>query len=101
MEELITVDQHKCNNCHACITACPVKVCIDGSKEKVTVVDGLCIGCGRCIPACLQGARSYTDDAGRFFAELRSGGEIVAIVAPAADKNAVKRRIASLDGVPR
>jgi ferredoxin len=64
---LITVDQEKCNNCHACITACPVKLCIDASGEKVCVVDELCIGCGRCIAVCLQNARSYNDDTESFY----------------------------------
>jgi iron only hydrogenase large subunit-like protein len=48
------------------------------------VVDRLCIGCGRCIPACTQGARSYSDDTEQFFSDLAAGEEIVAIVAPAA-----------------
>ncbi|MDR2445105.1 MAG: methyl-accepting chemotaxis protein [Spirochaetaceae bacterium] len=84
MPDLITVDKEKCNGCHACISACPIKSCIDGSKEKVSMVDQLCIGCGRCIPACLQGARSYSDDTEQFFADLAAGENIVVIVAPAA-----------------
>jgi iron only hydrogenase large subunit-like protein len=80
---LITVDKEKCNNCHACISACPVKVCIDGSGDTISVVDRLCLACGHCIPACKQGARSYTDDTERFFASLANGEEIVAITAPA------------------
>jgi iron only hydrogenase large subunit-like protein len=84
MPSLITVDKEKCNGCHACISACPIKVCIDGSGDTVSVVDRLCLGCGRCIPACKQGARAYTDDTDRFFQDLASGTEIVAIVAPAA-----------------
>ncbi|GMO28489.1 MAG: methyl-accepting chemotaxis protein [Spirochaetaceae bacterium] len=81
---LITVDQEKCNNCHACITACPVKLCIDASGEKVCVVDELCIGCGRCIAVCLQNARSYNDDTESFYSALAEGEELIAIVAPSA-----------------
>ncbi|MDR2803840.1 MAG: methyl-accepting chemotaxis protein [Treponema sp.] len=83
MSDLIIVDKEKCNNCHACISACPMKVCIDGSGDKISVVDRLCIGCGHCIPACKQGARAYVDDTEQFFSDLADGKEIVAIVAPA------------------
>ena len=84
MPDLITVDKEKCNGCHSCISVCPIKSCMDGSKEKILVVDRLCIGCGRCIPACLQGARSYSDDTEQFFADLAAGENIAVIVAPAA-----------------
>jgi iron only hydrogenase large subunit-like protein len=84
MPDLIVVDKEKCNGCHSCISVCPVKVCIDASDDKVTTVDKLCLGCGRCIPACRQKARSYTDDTGRFFADLAAGVNIITIVAPAA-----------------
>jgi iron only hydrogenase large subunit-like protein len=81
---LITVDEEKCNNCQACVTVCPVKLCIDASGEKTSVIDELCIGCGRCISGCLQQARSYADDTEDFFSALSAGEDIVAIVAPAA-----------------
>ncbi|MDR2658905.1 MAG: methyl-accepting chemotaxis protein [Spirochaetaceae bacterium] len=84
MPELITVDKEKCNGCHSCITVCPIKVCIDASGETVKTVGALCVGCGRCIPACKQGARSYIDDTEQFFTDLAAGENIVAIVAPAA-----------------
>jgi methyl-accepting chemotaxis protein/Fe-S-cluster-containing hydrogenase component 2 len=61
-----------------------VKFCIDASGEKSKVIDELCIGCGRCIAACLQKARSYNDDTSAFFAALAAGEDIVVIVAPAA-----------------
>jgi iron only hydrogenase large subunit-like protein len=80
---LITVDEEKCNNCQACVTACPVKICIDASGEKTRVIDELCLGCGKCIANCLQEARSYNDDTSAFFAALNAGEDIVVIVAPA------------------
>jgi len=82
-KQLITVNIEKCNNCLACITACPVKFCIDASGDHPHVIDSLCIGCGNCIPACKQHARSYNDDTEEFFNDLKNGKEIVAIVAPA------------------
>jgi iron only hydrogenase large subunit-like protein len=80
--EVITVDKDKCNSCHKCISVCPVKTCIDGSGDKVSNIAERCLGCGRCIPACLSGARSFADDTEAFFSDLAKGEPIVAIVAP-------------------
>ena len=84
LPKVISVDEEKCNNCHACISVCPVKTCIDGSGDKVRISHDRCLGCGRCIPACLQKARGFIDDIDAFFADLAAGVKIAAIVAPAA-----------------
>ena len=47
--KIIEVNSDKCVNCHACITACPVKYCNDGTGEYVNVNQNMCIGCGKCI----------------------------------------------------
>lgn len=73
----------KCVNCHACIAACPVKHCNDGSGNHVAVNHDLCVGCGQCIKACGHGARRPLDDADRFFADCASHVPMIAIVAPA------------------
>jgi len=70
-------------NCHACIGACPIKHCNDGSGDYVAVDHNTCIGCGQCLDACHHGARKPVDDADRFFADLDKGVSMVAIVAPA------------------
>ncbi|MDL2229310.1 methyl-accepting chemotaxis protein [Treponema sp. OttesenSCG-928-L16] len=84
LAELIYVDEEKCNNCHSCISVCPVKNCINGSGEKVSVIHERCLGCGACIPACRQDARSIMDDTDVFFRDLKNKTPIIAIVAPAA-----------------
>lgn len=84
LSKLIEVDPEKCNNCHSCIAACPVKISIDGSGDHVSIIDDRCIGCGQCIPACKQGARRIVDDAERFLEDLGRRVPMVAIVAPAA-----------------
>jgi iron only hydrogenase large subunit-like protein len=56
---------------------------MDGSKEKVTINADLCIGCGNCITACHHDARYLIDDTPRFFADLKRGDKIVAVIAPA------------------
>lgn len=83
LSAVVSVDAEKCVNCHACIAACPVKHCNDGSRDHVSVNPNLCLGCGMCIRACSHGARQLVDDAERCFADLRAGVKMVAVVAPA------------------
>ena len=84
LEPVIWIDDEKCINCYACITACPVKYCMDGSGEKLLINKHLCLGCGNCIPACSHNARKLIDDTDRFFTDLKSGEKLIAVVAPAA-----------------
>lgn len=83
LAKIIEVDAEKCQNCHACITACPSKFCNDGSGDHVKINDDLCIGCGECIKACTWNARTIIDDTEKFFADLKMGIPMVAIIAPA------------------
>lgn len=80
---VIAVDKDKCVNCHMCIAVCPVKYCIDGSGDKVSINPDLCIGCGSCVAACTQHARSIIDDADAFLSALSRKEKLVAVAAPA------------------
>ncbi len=80
---VIGIDINKCNNCHACIAACPVKFCNDGSEDHVSINHKACIGCGKCVEACPQGARYGIDDFQSFMNSLERGEKVLAIVAPA------------------
>jgi len=80
---VIKIDLDKCINCYACITACPVKYCMDGSGEKLNINHDLCIGCGNCIAYCTHDARDVIDDTSRFFNDIKRGEKMVAVVAPA------------------
>ena len=80
---VIEIDEDKCINCYACITACPVKYCNDGSGKRLTVNHNLCIGCGHCIHVCTHKARHGIDDTEQFFEDLKRGEKMVAVVAPA------------------
>lgn len=84
---VVNVDEEKCVNCHACITACPVKYCNDGSSETIKINSNMCIGCGSCIAACTHEARTYLDDWGQFMSDLKKRVPMVAIVAPAVAAN--------------
>lgn len=79
---VIAVDEEKCVNCHACIAACPVKLCNDGSGDVMKLDAERCVGCGACIEACKHEARHGIDDADAFFADV-GGADFFAVVAPA------------------
>ena len=80
---VIGILEDKCTNCYSCIAACPVKYCMDGSGEKLTVNHDECIGCGHCAVICTHGARVPIDDTELFMKDLKQGDKIIAIVAPA------------------
>ncbi|MDR1127434.1 MAG: methyl-accepting chemotaxis protein [Treponema sp.] len=84
---VIKIDEEKCVNCYACIAACPVKYCNNGTGEKMYVNHDLCIGCGSCIEACTHHARLIVDDSAQFFKALDKHEKIIAIVAPAVASN--------------
>lgn len=92
--EVIGIKEENCTNCHQCIAVCPVKICSDGSGEVVKFNNNLCIGCGRCIEACIKShggiveksARFAIDDVPQFRADL-TRKEIVALIAPSAQGN--------------
>jgi PAS domain S-box-containing protein len=87
LSQVVCVDPDKCVNCHACITACPVKYCNDGSGDYVKVNDSMCIGCGTCISTCTHEARVVVDDMDAFLADAEGGVGLVAIVAPSVASN--------------
>lgn len=83
LSAVVAVDPEKCVNCHACISACPVKFCNDGHGNYMEINHNMCIGCGSCISACSHEARYAVDDFDRFMQDLENGIPTVAIVAPA------------------
>jgi PAS domain S-box-containing protein len=84
LSQVIRVDKEKCLNCHACIAACPVKICNDGSGAHVNLNADTCIACGRCLTACTHGARYLADDFSRFMADAALRQPMIAFVAPSA-----------------
>lgn len=92
--EIIGINEENCTNCHQCIAVCPIKICSDGSGDVVKFHNNLCIGCGRCIEACLKShegkvaksARFAIDDSSLFLADLPEK-EVVALIAPSAQSN--------------
>lgn len=80
---VIAINEEKCVNCHACITACPVKYANDGSGHIMKINHNLCIGCGSCVVACTHEARTVIDDLDIFIHAVSKNEKMVAIVAPA------------------
>ncbi|MGQ1787654.1 MULTISPECIES: [Fe-Fe] hydrogenase large subunit C-terminal domain-containing protein [unclassified Saccharicrinis] len=83
LREVVYVEEGNCVNCHACITACPVKFCNIDMGDHMSINGDLCIACGKCIDACTHDARKPKDDFGQFRDNLSRGDKFVAIVAPA------------------
>src|SRR5665647_1963107 len=92
--EIIRIKEENCTNCHQCIAVCPIKICNNGSGDVIKFNNNLCIGCGRCVDACLKShggiaeksARFIIDDAPQFWNDLPHK-EIVALIAPSATSN--------------
>ncbi|MDD3365481.1 MAG: sigma 54-interacting transcriptional regulator [Syntrophomonas sp.] len=92
--QVIGIKEQNCTNCHQCIAVCPIKFSSDGSGDVVKFNNNLCIGCGRCIEACIKShggiieksARFAIDDLPQFEADLPHK-EIVALIAPSAQSN--------------
>jgi CheY-like chemotaxis protein/iron only hydrogenase large subunit-like protein/uncharacterized membrane-anchored protein YhcB (DUF1043 family) len=80
---VIRIDEKKCINCYACIVICPVKLCMDGSGDKLQINHDICIGCGNCINACTHKARTFIDDTRHFMSDLKQGAKMIAVAAPA------------------
>ncbi len=94
LTEIIRIKEENCTNCHQCIAVCPIKICINGSGDVVKFNSNLCIGCGRCVDACIKShggvaeksARFIIDDAPQFLNDLPEK-KIVALIAPSAPSN--------------
>ncbi len=100
--EVIGIREENCTNCHQCIAVCPVKICSDGSGDVVKFNKNLCIGCGRCIEACIKShagiieksARFAIDDAPQLAADL-PGYNMIALIAPSAQGNFKLKKLIS------
>ena len=85
----VTVNEDKCIGCNACIRVCPVHEANqavsgrNGEHSVISVNKDMCISCGECVKHCHHGARSFTDDTDRFFADLKNGKKLTVVVAPA------------------
>jgi len=100
--EIVGIHEDHCINCHQCIAVCPVKVCSNGSGDVVKFNNRLCIGCGKCIEACIKShggiveksARFPVDDGPEFIRDIDTN-DIIALVAPSAQSNFVLKKLIS------
>ena len=77
----------RCVACNHCVHVCPAVganvSANDNGRISIDVSDKNCIHCGKCIKACLHGAREYKDSLGEFLTDLKRGNAISVIVDPA------------------
>ena len=79
---VIHIDEEKCVNCHACVTACPVKFCNIGIGKALRIDHNTCIGCGACVVACTHNARDTIDDFQALLKSLCQNEQVIVITAP-------------------
>ena len=77
----------KCIGCKKCIKECPYiganYINNRNNREIVDVNPDVCVSCGACENACIQGAREYEDDTLKFIEDLKKGEKIsVMFIAP-------------------
>lgn len=84
---MILFDETKCVSCNSCIRVCPAPeanraVIAPDGKHIYSIDPDRCIHCGACVKECNHGARTYEDDTEQFFTDIRSGENVVLLVAP-------------------
>lgn len=84
---MILFDASKCVSCNSCIRACPTpeanKAVVTEDGRTIYDIDPQkCIRCGACVKDCPHGARTFEDDTSAFWQDIKSGQDIVLLVAP-------------------
>ncbi len=75
---IATVREH-CRKCYACIRNCPVKA-IRVRRDHAEIIAERCIGCGKCVQVCSQGAKVMTDGIGQCRQLLKAPVKPVAVL---------------------
>lgn len=84
---MILFDENKCVYCNSCIRACPVPeankaVVSEDGRATYNIDPEKCISCGACVKECSHGARTFQDDTLSYWDDVKSGKQIVLLVAP-------------------
>ncbi len=70
---------NRCRKCYACVRTCPTKA-IGIREDCAVVLHQRCIGCGKCIQACSQGAKVIADAIGETERMLRKKTAAIAVL---------------------
>ena len=93
----------KCIGCNKCIRSCSCfgacEAVNEDGKNRIEVDENKCICCGACFDVCEHHARSFNDDTGKFFNDLKAGKKITILLAPAFKANYPKEYESVLGGL--
>ena len=81
MEQLVNIEQKKCNLSFTCIRVCPVKAIKIEDKHAIVMHDR-CIGCGSCFTVCKHNAISIRCEKNKVRELISSGVPVAAICDP-------------------
>jgi iron only hydrogenase large subunit-like protein len=83
LKPLINLDNQLCNNCNACVRACPVKAIYMHSGSSFPELNSdRCIGCGDCVLICNPKALTYRSSVDEAKSLFESGAKIAVILSP-------------------
>lgn len=77
---IIDTLQDLCKRCYSCVRRCPAKA-IRVQNGQAEVIEQRCIGCGRCVHACSQGAKRVASQL-THVEQLCRRGQTVLMLAP-------------------
>ncbi|MCT4615645.1 MAG: 4Fe-4S binding protein [Marinifilaceae bacterium] len=77
----IYTENTNCQDCYKCIRNCDVKA-IKIKSHKASVIDDLCIACGKCIDVCPANAKKMRNDISYVKMLLAQGKKIIVSLAP-------------------
>jgi len=83
MDNIVKINNSKCEVCYACVRACPVKaIVVEANEEYPKIINKKCIGCGDCIEVCSPLAIDYYNAKDQVKAIFNNESKVVAIVDP-------------------
>ena len=77
----INFDINDCKDCYSCLRHCPVKA-IKFVNNKATIMEDMCILCGRCVNVCPHEAKQVSSDLSKVMNLLSTCDKVALSVAP-------------------
>ncbi len=77
----IYTEQAECQDCYKCVRACSNKA-IQVENGSASVIQELCVLCGKCVQVCPVGAKRVRDDVGRVKRLISMKDKVILSLAP-------------------